>query len=240
MEADEQELESSQPDLAGQAWLADRGELAGPLAHEFNNVLNSIVLHLAILEPAMPAKLRPDLVEIRKQTASVAALVHQFQEYRNQQCSKRRLTDINPVLEALVAELEQGATSLPHPGPTRVISKLAADLPPVYGNRAELQRLGMFLLTNAQAASPEQGRVKVRTERDGQFVLLHIEDEGAQIDPDLLPALFETSGSHRKGTNSLELAACRSIVRRLRGEIFWENLPGKGMRVTAKLRAASA
>jgi signal transduction histidine kinase len=99
-------------------------------------------------------------------------------------------------------------------------------------------RLCTFLLTNAAAVAPDGGGVTVRTESAGEWVLLRIEDSGPVVAPELLPHLFEPAGAGREGTNRLEMAACRTIVRRLQGRIHAENRRTEGVTVVVDLPAA--
>jgi hypothetical protein len=50
----EWEQQQLQEDLAEQLWPALLGELAGPMAHEFNNFLNTVVLEISVLEQRSP------------------------------------------------------------------------------------------------------------------------------------------------------------------------------------------
>ena len=81
-EVQERRLQALLKDWEGQSWLANTGEMAGPLAHEFNNFLNVVLLHAALMEPELPEQLRSEWMELRRQAATMTALVKQFQQYR--------------------------------------------------------------------------------------------------------------------------------------------------------------
>ena len=116
---------------------------------------------------------------------------------------------------------------------------LAPDLPLVPGFGLDLQRLCTFLLTNAaRALGSEGGDITVRTERQAGKVLLAIDDSGLAPPPEVLPQLFELHVTGREGTNKLELAACRTLVRRLQGTIRAANRAEGGLTITVEIPVA--
>jgi signal transduction histidine kinase len=62
-----------------------------------------------------------------------------------------------------------------------------------------------------------------------------MEDNGPGVAPELLPRLFEPEVVGRPGTQGLELAACKGLVRRLHGKIQADNLPGGGVAIVVEL-----
>src|SRR5262249_424921 len=116
---------------------------------------------------------------------------------------------------------------------------LAPDLPHVSGPAATVKRLVFFLLRNAAAVTPSAGPITVRTDRSAHGVLLRVEDTGPSLTPDGLAEMFDPSASQRPGGNRLELAACRTLARRLQGQINAEDRGGQGVAVIVELPAAS-
>jgi C4-dicarboxylate-specific signal transduction histidine kinase len=122
-----------------------------------------------------------------------------------------------------------------------MVLDLATDLAPVLGSAPDLGRLCTFLLTNAvTAAGPARGKVAVQTAQQGDKLLLRIHDSGPEVPETLLGQLFEPGSVCRRGTNSLELAACNSLVRRLKGKIYAENDRQGGVAFIVELPAASS
>jgi signal transduction histidine kinase len=224
----ERERQALWEELAGQAGMARVGEVAGSMVHEVNNFLNVCQLHVAVLEMEVPESLRPDLKEITRQGAELTALIKHLQRYRQSQQPPLQAVDFNAAVRAAVAtqDRQRGA------GPA-VHLQLAAGLLPVLGSIADLKRLSAFLLANAAAAGADA--LIVRTQRNAGWAALHLEDNGPGIPPDLLPRLFEPEVVCRPGTESLELAACKGLVRRLQGKIHGENRPEGGVVIVVEL-----
>lgn len=219
--------------LADETALATIGELAGPVVHEFNNLLNTMLLQVAVMEQKVDAELLPDLQTIRRQGASVTTLVRQWQQCRRRPPDAAAPTlDVNAIVEQAVSEIrrQRGATT----GETAL--KLAPDLPPVRGQASELRRLVKLLLNHALAVSNVGATVV--TESAGEAVVLRVEDAGPDIPATALPRLFDPLGESRPGTTRLELAACRTLVRRFQGKLRAEGRPGGGITVVFELPAA--
>src|SRR5437870_4785824 len=83
--------------------LADIGELAGPVTHEFNDILNTILLHIAVLEQSVPKASGRDLAEIRQQSMRIAGLVRQFQSYRHRQRPADHPLELNALINETAA-----------------------------------------------------------------------------------------------------------------------------------------
>src|SRR5207245_1380579 len=90
----------------------------------------------------------------------------------------------------------------------------------IRGHAADLRRLGRFLLANGVRAVGRNGPpVVARTLRSTGGVQLVVEDAGPDVPEALLPRLFEPGNECREGMCCLELAACRTLIRRLRGGV---------------------
>src|SRR5262249_40962623 len=105
LETQEPDYRALQDDMASLVWLADVGEMAGPLAHEFNNFLNVVLLQLAVLEQEVPENLRQQLESVGRQGKSAAALIRQWQQYRGQRQPALRPVSLNDVVYKTVESL---------------------------------------------------------------------------------------------------------------------------------------
>ena len=255
IEAQVHHLEALHREWEGQSALASTGELASPLTHEFNNFLNIVLLHVALLETEIPEKLRPELIELRRQGATMTRLVKQFQQHRRRLHLVPIPVDVNRLVHEVVTALagrpanpDQGfliklppssrieITGHSRPASVPLNLALAGELPPVLGSPADLKRLCTFLLTNAATtAGSVGGSVSICTDYTDSHVVLRVEDTGPPISSDLLHQAFEPATAVRPDTNSLELAACETLVRRLQGRIRCENRQEGGVAVSVEL-----
>ena len=103
------------------------------------------------------------------------------------------------------------------------------------------------LLGNAVKFSPPGGEVTVWTQVQSDTVEFHIDDEGRGIPDDMLETIFvrfeqvDSSDARDKGGTGLGLAISRSLVERLGGRIWAENLPDRrGARFSFVLPRASS
>ena len=105
---------------------------------------------------------------------------------------------------------------------------LAPALPPVIGDRTQLQQVVVNLAINAAQAMGESGttlpRLSITTSAaDGQGVSCVVEDNGPGINPEHLPRLFDSFFTTKDSGMGMGLPISRSIVEAHRGEIRADN-----------------
>ena len=205
----------------------DLPEVTALVAHEFNNYLNGILLHVAILDQELPAAARGELAVIRKQAQEAAGLVKRLQHSNQREPFSLGPVDLNAVLREVLTRLAPA-----------VRLELAADLPPVLADRRPLERLVKLVVADAQAATA-QGTVTVRTQPAGARVVIGVEDTGPALADDLLPRLFEPFVVVREGGDGIRLAVARLLARRLQGAMRGQNRPGGGVAIEIELNRAS-
>lgn len=235
-EARERTRQRLADDAADLAWMANLGELAGPLIHQFNNFLNVSMLNVLLLERQLDPSFRPDLESIRRQGAETATMVRHLQHNREKERPSPHAVDLNAVVGELLAN---GRTATAghlrvNSGQVRVQFE-PAELPAVFGSVPDLKRLLQFLLSQSAAANGGDVDVRIQTGATSGHVWIRVEDSAPAVATDLLPHLFESQIPCRRGADQLKLAACKSLVRRLRGEIRAENRDGAGLAVTVEL-----
>ena len=231
------EGERQQARAAAQAWLADVGELAGPLAHEFNNVLNTVLLHVAVLQYAIPENLRPDLAEIHKQCTATGRLVKQFQQLRREWQPEAARADPNHVVREALAIMDREREG--QGGITRTLETSAEAARSGLSHRSGRSRRRWEETRMLEtAAAPADAKVKVRSQTVGDKFVLEIEDSGPPVPAETLALFFEPGVQARDGTRSLELAACKSLLRRIQGTIRCESPPNGGFAVIVTLPRA--
>jgi len=116
----------------------------------------------------------------------------------------------------------------------RVLLRLELDdaLPPVTGDRVQLQQVILNLLRNAMDAmvgvDDRPRRLVIRTERDDGRVRLSVQDAGIGLDPHGAEKLFETFFTTKLGGMGIGLSVSRSIIESHRGQLWASPNDGPG------------
>jgi Signal transduction histidine kinase regulating C4-dicarboxylate transport system len=110
---------------------------------------------------------------------------------------------------------------------------LADDLPPVPGDRIQLQQVILNLLLNALDAMSEVNdrprQLVIRTEReDGKWARVTVQDTGVGIAPQGAARLFETFYTTKSGGMGIGLSVSRSIIESHQGRLWAEPNDGPG------------
>ncbi|MEU4621886.1 response regulator [Actinoplanes sp. NPDC023801] len=233
--------------------LDSLGQLAGGVAHDFNNILGVIGGYtnfvLEELGPDHPC--RTDLENIDHAARRAAALTRQLLIFSRLQPSNPELVDLN----AVVGEIERLLR--------RTIGEdidfgtdLRPELPLVTIDPSRLEQIIMNLVVNARAAMPEGGHLILRTAATdqvpaaalgaqpspGRHVTLTVADTGCGMDEEVQRRAFEpffTTRSTGQGTG-LGLATVYGAVQEASGAITVDSAPGAGTRITVYLPAADA
>lgn len=223
--------------------LAAVGELAGKVAHEVNNP-NAIIsgkARLLLSDHAGELSFRSaeELGKIAELSDRVARIVQGLLSYTRPSHATPAPVDIRMLAERAMAMVE------PRVGQSGVqLEKdLPGDLPEVYVNAEEMERVFHNLLLNALDAMPEGGRLSVSATREagaddgaGHLAVV-VADTGTGIPADLQEKVLEpffTTKPEGKGTG-LGLPVCIGLVRSNGGTIDLESEPGQGTRVTVRL-----
>src|SRR5687768_6864593 len=95
-------------DLADLEALANVGEIVGPVTHEFNNLLNTLLLQIAVLEQTAPNGIREEIAGLKLHGRAAAALIRLLQQYRRQASPEAPQGDLNEAAAAAVAAVHSG------------------------------------------------------------------------------------------------------------------------------------
>jgi signal transduction histidine kinase len=216
--------------------LAATGRMAASIAHEINNPLEAIKNALYLLvqrsDPADPDYQFLELAQ--RETERVSRIIRQMLGVARPSVAFAP-TDINEVvreaLQLLVPQLDQA----------HIVANVTLDdhLPRVMASADQLKQVFLNLLLNAKGAMPHGGGLLVQTriahESDDEFlagrhVIVRIRDDGAGIEPEILPRVFEpffSTKPERQGTG-LGLWVCQDIIQNHQGQILVRSKVGKG------------
>ncbi len=218
------------------------------LVHDLKGPLSVIVGNLSLLRsPTLDPDraqglLATSLVHARKQLDMIRLVLDVFsaeiEAMEEFQVDPATAPDARACVEALVSDhgpsFEQRGVrlQLDAPDDSRRL--------PVVGDAARLERVLTNLLENALRHAPRGSTVSVGLRDGGEEVLVHVEDQGPGVDPEVVEDLFEKFGRGRRsgGMAGLGLYFCRTTVERWGGRIGYERAHGGGARFWCRLVAA--
>jgi len=218
------------------------GQLAGGVAHDFNNILAAVMMHIGLLqlETALDAGTQASLKELGKEIQRGAGLTRQLLAFSRQQQLEPKRLDLHSLVAGLLNMLrrllgEHIAIDLP----------AAAGDPHIDADAGMIEQVVINLCINARDAMPQGGRLALRTEavelaptdalepggaRPGRFVRLSVTDTGTGMTTETIQHIFEpffTTKDKGKGTG-LGLATVYGIVQQHRGWVTVDSTPGRG------------
>jgi PAS domain S-box-containing protein len=218
------------------------GQLAGGVAHDFNNILTSMLMQieLARMEGGLPAEVSANLKQIYDDASRAASLTRQLLLFSRRQIMQSRDLDLNEVITNLAKMLQRIIGEDVHLQLNLHSAPLLTHADP-----GMLDQVAMNLAVNARDAMPQGGRLVIGSSEfvvgvelaqqqpdaaPGRYVCLSVTDNGSGIPPEILPRIFEpffTTKEVGKGTG-LGLATVFGIVKQHRGWLTVESTPGAG------------
>jgi PAS domain S-box-containing protein len=221
------------------------GQLAGGVAHDFNNVIAAITGYAQLLhwDLADDDPRRHDLDEILKAGERATSITRQLLAFSRHQVPAATRVD----LVEMVHELSRMLRALvPATIALRVWPARGARPIEVLADRSQLEQVVMNLAVNARDAMPSGGTlsidVRTGTTPDGaQTAGLEVRDTGLGMSPDVQARAFEpffTTKDPGRGTG-LGLATVYGIVRQHSGSIEIASAIGEGTTVTVRLPVAA-
>ena len=220
--------------------LAALGQLAAGVAHELNNPITAVIANTQLLQRELdPSNVDMESVELIEQAGKRAqSVVRELLDFARQEAEEFRIVDVNHTIQQALSLVERQWQRV-H---VKLIRHLTTENLEVFGNADHLQGVWLNLLVNAyDALQGEPGNVIVRSKREGDFVVVNVEDDGVGIKADDVKRIFEpffTTKAPGKGTG-LGLATSFRIIEQHRGEIDVDSVPGSGALFTVRLPIAN-
>ncbi len=217
------------------------GLLASGIAHDLNNMLAPILLASSMLREHVSDPAAIGLLGTLEKSAERGAnLVRQIVAFAHGTTGEHRSVQVKHLLRDIAA-----VVAGTFPKSIRFEDRVASDLCSIRGNPTQVHQVLLNLCVNARDAMPHGGTLRLRAEnrvlslgaaeviagaRPGVFVVLHVEDTGTGIPPEVLARMWEpffTTKEAGKGTG-LGLATVRGIVENHRGFVEVSTAPGVG------------
>jgi PAS domain S-box-containing protein len=236
---DRKELESS---LRQAQKLEAVGQLAGGVAHDFNNVLTAVIGYSdLLLTDAPPGTMLYDgLSEIGRAGHRASQITRQLLAFSRKQILQPRVLDVN----ALILDLERLLRRVVYEH-VDIVTRLAAGVGRIKADPTQIEQVLVNLSVNARDAMPKGGTLTIETSNatldatfphrhepvlPGPYVLIAVTDTGVGMDRQTQERVFEpffTTKAVGKGTG-LGLATVYGIVTQSGGHIWVYSEPGHG------------
>ena len=220
--------------------LCSVGTLASSVAHEFNNILTTIINYAKLgMRPTCSESARLESLEkILKGGQRAATIVGSMLGYARNQAVQRELTDLVTLVEDVL--LLCGKDLSKH---QVHVEKKYQGRPQAPVIRGQIEQILLNLIINARQAMPTGGKVtvEVRSNPTARVAEIRVSDTGVGISPDKLRLIFDPFYTTKEpdddghGGNGLGLSVCRQIIEQHQGRIRVESMIGKGSKFTVKL-----
>lgn len=215
--------------------------LAAGVAHEIGNPLNSLNIHLQLMERKarkLKGKSREELEELieisRGEISRLDSIVTQFLRAIRPSRPQLHSENVNSIVEEAVRffapEIEARDIV--------VETELRSDLPLVQIDRDQMKQAFYNIIKNGFEAMRSRGIMRIRTDRDDSHVRISFTDNGGGMSANALSHVFEPYFTTKKTGSGLGLLIVRRIVREHGGELAIESSESKGLKLTIRLPLA--
>ncbi|HEY2341387.1 MAG TPA: ATP-binding protein [Chthoniobacteraceae bacterium] len=212
--------------------------LAAGVAHELGNPLNSLHIHLQLMErklrkapEAVRKELQSSLEVARGEIQRLDATIQQFLGAIRPAQLEFRLENVNALVQESVAFLQPEIEDRN----ILVEQELRADLPFLEIDRNQMKSAFFNVIKNAFQAMKTGGILHIRTDLEDQYVSITFTDTGGGISAENLSKVFEPYYTTKASGSGLGLLIVRRIVREHGGEIDLVSSEGKGLTLTIRL-----
>jgi signal transduction histidine kinase len=220
--------------------LSSVGALASSVAHEFNNILTTIINYakLGLRAGNEEAARTQALEKILNGGLRAATVVSSMLGFARNSSTQRQMTDLVALVEEVLVLTEKDLSKHHVQVEKKFTERLQAPVVP-----GQIEQILLNLILNARQAMPRGGRLRLEVRENPQTHMaeIRVSDTGVGIPPEQLRLIFEPffttkePDEHGHGGTGLGLSVCRQIIEQHQGRIRVESVVGKGSTFTVKL-----
>ncbi|HNQ43034.1 MAG TPA: HAMP domain-containing sensor histidine kinase, partial [Candidatus Cloacimonadota bacterium] len=214
-----------------------KSEFVMIISHELKTPLTSINMSIDLLRESLGKTLQPkdnELLDVAKEdVVRLRMLVSDLLDLSKIEAGKIELqfTQVN-ILSLMQTVVQNFQTQLNNKQIMISINNDHPSLPLVYGDEDKLLWVFSNLISNAIKAVKTAGKITLRADQNGDFILVSVKDNGKGIPLNLQKRIFEKfvqlSGDDNSSGTGLGLMICREIIRAHGGTIWVDSELGKG------------
>jgi len=241
----EEALRQAQGDLARINRVTTMGELTASLAHELSQPISGAITNANVCLRKL-GRDQPDLEEVRAAVTRIgrdaqraAEIIKRIRSQFEKGASNRETIDVNEILRETVALLRDETVRYNISART----ELAADLPPIVGDRVQLQQVAMNLIVNSIEAMKDVDGLRelvIQSQRDeNERFLVSVSDTGPGFPPQFAEQIFDPFFTTKPHGTGMGLRISRSIIESHGGRLWAVGSPGRGATFHLHLPAAN-
>jgi len=216
--------------------LSAIGQIAGMVGHDIRNPLQAILCDVYLLKeylasmPKMQTKddVAESLEGIEQNVDYVNKIVADLQDYVKPLAPSLKETNIETTLDDVLVK-----KALPEN--IEVYRTIQARAGRLISDPDLLKRILANLINNAVQAMPKGGKLSIGAIREGNDLIITVEDNGVGIPEDVKPKLFTPLFTTKSKGQGFGLAACKRMTEALGGTLSFESEVGKGTKFTLRL-----
>ena len=212
--------------------------LAAGVAHEIGNPLNSLHIHLQLMERKirkLDGKVKKELEEAisisRAEITRLDSIVTQFLQAIRPSKPVLHPENVNSIVEEALRFFAPEIADRD----IVVEAELRPDLPLIELDRDQMKQAFYNVIKNSFEAMKRRGILRIRTDMDATHVSITFTDTGGGISAESLSRVFEPYFTTKESGSGLGLLIVRRIVREHGGEMAIESNEGKGLTLTIRL-----